>query len=158
MKALFLCLLSCFMLPGASGQTKKEEVCVKYIAPPIYAAIARHDGMKLEGTVEVQVEIAADGKVISAKGSGAHEILNRISEDNVRQWTFCPAKSNSKLTITYVWKLEGEETYNPRPTRIILELPHYVEVIAQPLKPDTSSGLIHEVLHNMASSKNIGSR
>lgn len=127
-------LVFLFTVSIAYGQCQ-ETVSVKYLAPPIYPVIALT--AKLQGTVKVEVKLAPNGKVISAKASGAHDILNQTSEANALQWTFSPIVKGCDYTLTYVYKLEGKESYHPRPTRIILELPH-IELIAQPVTPNTS--------------------
>jgi TonB family protein len=109
---------------------------VKYIAPPIYPTIART--ANLQGTVKIKVEVGPNGKVTSAKASGAHELLDHVAEENLREWTFDPSETGYKLNVTYVFRMEGEATDYAMPPRIILELPGRVEIIAQPVKPETT--------------------
>jgi len=110
-------------------------VYVKSLAPPNYPPIAKL--AKLQGTVKVKLKLAANGKIMSASASGADQILNGASKENAIQWVFSSDAAKPQgcdLTITYVYKLEGEPSYNPR-ERLILELPTRVELIAQPVIP-----------------------
>jgi hypothetical protein len=87
----------------------------------------------------VNVEIAKDGKVTSASASGAHQLLNDLSKENAMKWIFSPDSDEPqgcKLTITYVYKLEGKPSYHPRPHRVVLKLPTRVEITAQPGIPN----------------------
>ncbi len=116
-----------FVTSAAYGQCRNVEV--KSLAPPVYPAVA--NVAKIEGAVKVHVSVSADGKVASAKGSGAHEILNRASEENIRLWTFSAPSAACDITVTYVYKLEGKPSYYAR-SRVILELPLRVEIISEP--------------------------
>lgn len=135
MKSVFLVLSLCFVGLIAPAQNRKE-VTVKYIAPPIYPAIART--ANLQGTVRIKVEVGPDGKVISAKASGAHNLLDHVAEENIREWTFDPSAGASKFEVTYVYRLEGDATVYAKAPRIILELPSRVEIVAQPVIPETT--------------------
>jgi TonB family protein len=130
-------LLACvsFLLLFSSAHAhNKPGIAVKYLSPPIYPAVA--GTAKLEGTVRVKITVSADGKVISADPSGAHEIPNQAAEENIVHWIFQPAAGTWDHTIVYIYKLEGKESYHPRRTRFILDLPDRIELIAQPPKPN----------------------
>ena len=79
-------------------------------------------------------------EVVSAKGSGAHPLLNRAAEDNARLWAFSAPlpESATKLTVTYVWRLEGKEQERYDSAAVVtLDFPNRVEVVAHPPRPGT---------------------
>lgn len=133
MKLSTLLLSFAFAVVSVFAQNRKE-IFVRLMEPPIYPSVA--NVARLEGTVRVEVGTNSDGKVISTRASGPNEILERAAMENIRTWTFSESASGSKFVVVYVYKLEGNETYHPRPTRLILELPSRVEVIAQRVKPN----------------------
>jgi len=130
-KVVFLCLvlLSTVLCQGG------VERCVRHMVVPGYPRVARM--ARLEGIVNVQVEIRADGKVISATGSGANDLLNRASEENVREWLFGRDfhEGISKQTITYIYKLQGKEEYYDSSPVVVLDLPCRVEITGHPPQP-----------------------
>lgn len=142
MKVLFLLVV--FGLAVSTAQGQADTVCVQSLSPPVYPAIASTaqynsggQATGLEGMVKVDVEIGATGKVIKARGIGDQRILNRVAEENVRKWTFCPMSKPIKITITYVYRLTGKPSHEGGTKRVILDLPDRVEIIAQPLLPNT---------------------
>jgi TonB family protein len=108
---------------------------VRHVVVPGYPRLARI--ARLEGTVSVEVEIGTDGTVISAKASGAHKLLERAAEENLRQWTFEPTArgSVSKHTIIFTYRLDGKEEDSESPPVVILDLPCRIEIIAHPPEP-----------------------
>lgn len=60
--------------------------------PPVYPAIARRMGW--EGTVVLEVEVLADGRVggVAVACSSGHEVLDRAAAEAVRCWLFEPAE------------------------------------------------------------------
>ena len=111
---------------------------VEYLPEPDYPPSAQFQ--KLQGTVTVDVLIAADGKVISATGSGAAPTLQQAAEDNAKQWSFGPFPAVSQFpihhTIKYVYTLEGKPVYVRTIPRVTTHLPDRVDVIATPLESD----------------------
>jgi TonB family protein len=114
------------------------DLHVRQIAQPDYPLPARFDN--IQGTVEVQVTILADGKVTFAKGSGAHPILIEAAEQNARQWMFGPFPKVSRFplyhTIKYEYKLEGVPVGVGSPPTVTTHLPDRVEVVAGRLMGD----------------------
>ncbi|HXM98892.1 MAG TPA: TonB family protein [Candidatus Dormibacteraeota bacterium] len=115
--------------------TGGKEPCVQHLVVPGYPHLARQ--ARLEGTVNVEVEIGSNGAVISTKASGANKLLQRAAEENLREWTFvlsAPA-SVSKRTIIFTYRLAGkEENYESSPV-VILDLPCRVQITAHPPEP-----------------------
>jgi TonB family protein len=134
-KTLLLSALSTvlfwFVFPGyAMGQ--KENACVKHIVTPDYPLLARQ--ARLEGIAKVEIDIADDGTVLSAKAASPSEILSRAAEGNIKEWTFYPQRGGGqfKLTIVYQFKLVGKE--GDFPTIVAFDLPDRVEITAHPAK------------------------
>jgi hypothetical protein len=82
-RLVFLCALLGFGMQ-AKAWSADDRVCTKHILAPGYPRLAWQ--AQVTGTVDV--EVAADGSVRSAVGSGALNLLNHAAEENVRQWIF----------------------------------------------------------------------
>jgi TonB family protein len=106
---------------------------VRHIVAPDYARLARI--ANLQGTVSVQVEIAPDGRIISAKAEGGHPLLQRAAEDNVRTWVFEAKTERSIQTIRYRYVLEGKQTYEEPHAKVVFDLPSEVEIRSNPYEP-----------------------
>lgn len=133
MKALFLSFLL-----AASACYAADEICPRRVVVPGYPRLARM--ARLQGSVSVQIEIASDGRVVSAQASGTDRLLERAAEDNIRHWTFSPASppgssTSSRATVTYIYRLDGQEVYYDPPPRVVLDLPNRVEITSQPPMP-----------------------
>ncbi len=132
MKPLLLLLLLTATIP-----VRADELCVRHIVVPGYPRLARM--ANLQGTVKVEIDIAKDGRVLSARGKGAHELLIRAAEENVRHWDFetCSTEHRafSKQTISYVYKLSGERQYYDSMPLVVLDLPFHIEITAHPPEP-----------------------
>src|SRR5512147_2553624 len=73
-----------------------NEACVLHLVVPQYPHLAR--SARLQGSVQVEVEVGTDGRVTSAAGSGAHKLLVQAAEQNVRQWIFSsPTRATTKF-------------------------------------------------------------
>jgi TonB family protein len=122
-----------------------NKLHVKYIEQPDYPLSSR---LKNEqGTVLVNVDIDASGRVTRAKGSGAPETLVKAAEGNVQHWVFGPFPDVSVFpidhTIQYVYRLEG------KPLAVVITppvvktfLPDRIEISAVPFVSDTSRPLV----------------
>jgi TonB family protein len=116
----------------------RRELHVSRIAQPDYPPDARYKN--IQGTVQVEVSIGADGRVISLDAEGASPILQEAAKDNARQWQFGPlppiAEFPMRHTITYVYSLSGKPRFvDARPT-VRTFLPDRIEIIATPLASD----------------------
>jgi len=69
----------------------------KYVKPTL-PAVARN--MNLKGTVKLQTEISADGKVTSLKPLGGHPVLVEAASFAVKYWKFDPAPQPTTAVIT----------------------------------------------------------
>lgn len=70
---------------------------IKSRAQPLYPELARR--MKLSGVVKLELIIAADGKVKSAKVLGGHPLLAESAMDAVRRWVYEPAHDQTVQVV-----------------------------------------------------------
>ena len=131
--------LLCLFLVSTVASHGADQICVRHLPVPGYPRLARM--ARLQGSVSVELEIGADGKVLSAKGSGAHRLLARASEENIRQWSFgaVPGGAASvparRHRVIYVYKLEGKEECYDSPPIVVLDLPDRIQVTGHPPEP-----------------------
>jgi TonB family protein len=97
-----------------------------------YPDLARR--AQIEGEVRVAVQIAANGKVVSAVAKSGHALLGRDAEANARKWVF-PTGEAGILEILYDFRLEKPELQLPC-TRVIFDLPGKVSVVSNFQVPD----------------------
>lgn len=75
---------------------------VKSKVNPVYSDLARR--MNLAGKVKVEVTIAPDGHVKSARPVGGHPVLVQSCLDAVKDWRFEPASEESLQIIEFDFK------------------------------------------------------
>jgi TonB family protein len=130
--AAFLCC-SCHEANHEADQTR-----VHWIPHPDYPLQARAENK--QGTVVVTVLIGADGKVISAKGSGPHWLLVQAAEENARGWLFGPFPAIGEYPIehkiTYVYKLEGKPQFVVIRPIVKTQLPNRIDIVSTPIESD----------------------
>lgn len=119
----------------------QAQLCVRHIVVPTYPVLARM--ARVEGAVTVEAKIDKDGRVISIRSSGGQELLQRASEQNIRQWAFSPGPPGkmgwSEVTIRYVYKLKGSENYYDATSDVTIDLPDRIEITARPAKLESSN-------------------
>jgi TonB family protein len=99
---------------------------------PRYPSIAR--SAKVSGTVNIDLMVAEDGKVISAKAIDGHPLLRSMAEVSAREWRFAPAKNNFgmraiRLTFTFLLLPPGTPESDLQP---IFMTPYHVEIRQMP--------------------------
>jgi len=121
---------------------------------PLYppAAWSAHLGgtVEIEVTVEkgavvevkvkrgaVETQVAAKKPTMSENQVKLLPYLSNPSVANVKTWQFQP-EDRTTFIVTYVYKIEGEQTLQPENPKIELDLPRAVKVIARPFKPSCS--------------------
>ena len=72
---------------------------VKSKVAPVYPELARR--MNVAGTVKVQVTIAANGAVKSAKALGGHPLLIDPAVDAVKKWKYEPGKDETTTIVQF---------------------------------------------------------
>jgi TonB family protein len=110
---------------------------------------ARALANNVQGRVDLEVQIGADGKVMFAHAVGADPILEKAAEDNVRTWEFGPFPPVAQFPvydiITYEFKLKGPPvSVGPLTPTVRTDLPNHVVIesrlmfndLAWPIKPE----------------------
>jgi hypothetical protein len=102
---------------------------------PLYAPIAWT--AHISGTVEIQVTVEHGAVVDAQLKSGSSPYLSNPSLENVKSWQF-QSEDRAAFVVTYVYKIEGEETQLPENPKIELDLPRLVKVTARPFRASCS--------------------
>lgn len=90
------------------GTKKAPEATVRRVktrVQPIYPELARH--INLSGVVKVEVIVAPDGKVKSARLVGGHPLLGEAAVDAVKHWKYEPAKGESTEIVEFKFAPEN---------------------------------------------------
>jgi TonB family protein len=96
-----LCLTFCILLmnlvfrAAVSGQEPERKVLAR--TAPVYPELAKR--MHLSGKVKLEVVIAPEGKVKSAKLVGGNPVFESNSVNAVMQWRFAAADKATKELI-----------------------------------------------------------
>jgi len=110
--------------------------CPKHLVAPSYPTIAR--AAYVQGDVTVNLQVSADGKVITASAVAGPPMLRQEAERNARLWQFAESRSEYRIEILYRFKLEGQKVnYVPQP-RVEFDLPSTVTVTTEPMEPQPS--------------------
>ena len=131
MKTLVINVLCAVSISCAAA----DGVCIRHLVAPVYPPLPLQ--ARIQGSVVLDLIIAADGEVTSVSASGAHRMLQKAAEENIRTWMFCGALAAQNIRITYSYKLENEARYPVPPPKIIFDLPEKVEIVSYPPIPDT---------------------
>lgn len=94
-----------FTLSLASAQQATIEEGkrkVKTKSLPMYPDLARR--MNISGKVKVEVVIAPDGHVKSARAVGGHPVLVQPCVDSVKDWRFEPAPEETTQVVEFAFK------------------------------------------------------
>ena len=89
-----MAMASLVLLLSSSGQAESGRK-IKHQVPPAVPPIARQMG--LTGTVRLEIQIAADGTVKSAKPLAGHPLLIQSAEDAVRKWRYEPGPPSKEI-------------------------------------------------------------
>jgi TonB family protein len=137
MRRLFAVPLMLFCAVFSSAQEKL--LCPKHIEIPVFPAIART--AHVMGDVVVKVTIGVSGNVTDAEAIGGPKLLQRVSVENARHWTFAPAPSEGfTQTITYTYQLDPNLQENSD-TKVEFDLPGHVTLstYVMTIQPQNSS-------------------
>jgi TonB family protein len=95
---------SLLVLSLASGQTVSDEGKrkLKNKTGVTYPELARR--MNLAGKVRIEVVIAPDGRVRSAKAIGGHPILVQACLETVKEWKYEPAGEETTQVVEFEFK------------------------------------------------------
>ncbi len=102
---------------------------------PLYPPLART--AHISGTVEIQVTVEK-GSVVDAQvksSSTKNQLLSLRSVENVKTWQF-QSEDRTTFLVTYIYKIEGEQTPLPENPKVELDLPpRLVTITAKPFMP-----------------------
>jgi len=92
------------VLSFASAQTTNDEGKrkLKTKAGVTYPELARR--MNISGKVKIEVVIAPDGRVRSAKAVGGHPILVQSCLETVKDWKYEPAGEETTQIVEFEFK------------------------------------------------------
>src|SRR5271165_4448866 len=94
-RALQLALAGALLAVPAMSDTRKPVVN----PDPEYPEIARR--MNLNGTVKVEIVIAADGTIKSAKVLGGHPLLADAVQKALKKWKYAPAATETTMQLDF---------------------------------------------------------
>lgn len=75
---------------------------IKTRVQPVYPELARR--MNVSGKVKIEVVVAPDGHVRSAKPIGGHPLLVQSCTDAVKEWKFMPSAEESTQILEFEFK------------------------------------------------------
>ena len=88
-------LASVLLATHAAADTRKPVVN----PDPVYPEIARR--MNVSGTVKVELVIAADGTIKSAKVLGGHPVLADSVQRALKKWKYAPGASETTMQLDF---------------------------------------------------------
>ena len=91
-----MCALILLCALNASGQEARRAISKP---TPRYPEIAKK--LNLVGSVKVEIEIAADGKVKVMNVVGGHPLLVDAVVTTLKEWKYEPAKTETTATLTF---------------------------------------------------------
>ncbi len=129
--SLFVSLLLC-----SCNHRRPDGLQVINLPQPDYPVEAREQNV--QGSVEVNVFIGTDGKVIAAVGKGTQPTLVHAAEQNARSWIFGPFNTVTQFPINhkimYRYELCDHCKFMISDSPIIRTyLPDSLDIISQPL-------------------------
>ncbi len=136
-RRLIVWLLAWCVIPTTGCHVR--DFPVERATMPDYPVTARMKN--IQGTVEIGIEIAMDGTVLWAHGSGSSPILVEAAEKNAREWRWGPFPPVMEFPtyreVSYTYRLEGNpQSVVVEPPTVRTHLPDRIEVIAVPFKSD----------------------
>jgi TonB family protein len=82
--------------------TEEGKRKVKARVAPVYPELARR--MNVAGRVKIEVIIAPDGHVLSARPIGGHPLLVQACQDAVKDWKFVASPEESTQILEFEFK------------------------------------------------------
>jgi TonB family protein len=100
MRAALAVLAGVILLHPVSGRAQEEITRkVKTKVAPAYPELARR--MSISGVAKVQIVVAPNGSVKSAKILGGHPLLANAALDAVKKWRFDPAAEETTGIVEF---------------------------------------------------------
>ena len=103
--AAITAVTSVIFLPRLGWSQEDFGRKVKSKVQPTYPDIAKH--MSLTGTVKLEVVVAPNGSVKSAKVLGGHPLLSSAAVDAIKKWRFEPGPEDTTGVIEF--KFDGAQ-------------------------------------------------
>ena len=82
-----------------TASTDEGKRKVKTKVAPVYPELAKR--MNVTGKVKIEVTIAPDGRVKSARPVGGHPLLVQACQDAVKEWKFVSAPEESTQVVEF---------------------------------------------------------
>jgi len=92
-------------LAGAQALNDEGRRKLKTKSTPTYPELARR--MNISGKVRIELVIAPDGRVRSARAIGGHPVLVQTCLDTVKDWKYEPAGAETTQIVEFEFK--GQE-------------------------------------------------
>jgi len=89
-------------LAGAQTMNDQGKRKLKTKTLPAYPELARR--LNIAGKVKIEIVIAPDGRVRSARAVGGHPVLVQACLDTVRDWRYEPAGEETTQTVEFEFK------------------------------------------------------
>ncbi|HLK31878.1 MAG TPA: energy transducer TonB [Terriglobales bacterium] len=100
--AMLLLLTIAAWAPARAAELQYNGRKIRRHVEPVLPDIARK--MHLEGTVRLQVLVAAAGKVTAVKALGGHPILITAATNAVKEWLFEPDSQETTVVVSFTFK------------------------------------------------------
>src|ERR1700687_5002865 len=90
------------MVSAQQSSVEESKRKIKFKTNPQFSELARR--MNLSGRVKIELDIAPDGRVKSARAVGGHPVLVQSCLDAVKDWKFEPASEETIQIIEFEFK------------------------------------------------------
>jgi TonB family protein len=97
-----LLTLLLLVLPALADEIEVGPRHVRHYVRPTLPEIAKK--MNLKGSVKLELEISAGGKVTAVRTLGGHPVLVESAREAVRNWEFDSAKESTTAPVTLVFQ------------------------------------------------------
>jgi hypothetical protein len=118
-KAILLCLFLVVIDLAASirGRDATDQLCLSEFTLPGYPLLARKS--RIETTVTAKIRTNHSGRVTDTRIEGGHALFNGPIQDALKAIRTCACeKTDTETTVTFEFRLEGDETDLWAPTHV----------------------------------------
>jgi len=130
MKTAVLALSSLVLFWAADNDN--DQRAILHMEVQTYPPIAR--GAQIQGEVNLNIVVSKDGRVASVASSTGHPMLAAPSLENVKTWVFTKADQETNEKITFVYKLQEQQSFRPNSFTTV-ESPNKIVVVSQREEP-----------------------
>ncbi len=100
-------MVAIFAMVSVAAAQSEFPAVLDYALPQGYPPAAR--AVHAEGEVLIAVQVATNGKVLTATAITGRAFLRRVSEDAARRWVFAMMESESFLTLRFIYKIQPKK-------------------------------------------------